>query len=88
MRVIRNVLEQTALPLTIVILWEVGARQGWISTFFFSSPLEIARVVGNWFSKSLVFGNLATTLTEAGVGYLIGTTIGTALGLLFPFLLG
>jgi NitT/TauT family transport system permease protein len=79
-------LEQAALPLAIISLWEIGERQGWISKFFFSSPSEIAAVVGGWFAQGMVFENLFMTLVEAGIGYILGTSIGTVLGLLFAFM--
>ena len=67
-------------------LWQIAATGGWIDTFFFSSPREIAGVIGRWLEEGRVFGNLGLTLAEAAIGYVIGVAIGTALGFAFAFL--
>ena len=67
-------------------LWQIAATAGWIDSFFFSSPREIAGVIGRWLEEGRVFGNLGLTLAEAAIGYVIGVAIGTALGFAFAFL--
>jgi NitT/TauT family transport system permease protein len=67
-------------------LWQAAVSVGWIDTFFFSSPSEIVGVLRQWFEEGRVFGNLGLTLAEAAIGYLIGVTVGTALGFAFAFL--
>jgi NitT/TauT family transport system permease protein len=67
-------------------LWEVSVRAGWVDSFFFSSPGEILLVLSRWSAEGRIFGNLALTLGEAALGYVIGVAVGTALGFAFAFL--
>jgi NitT/TauT family transport system permease protein len=84
-RVVPEAVLRTALQvlLLVVILgaWEIGVRVGWISAFLFGSPFGIAQFA--W--KSLLNGSLLldtwTTLFEAGLGFVIGTALGSLLGL-------
>jgi NitT/TauT family transport system permease protein len=84
-RAVPEVVVRTTLQvlLLVVILgaWEIGVRVGWISAFLFGSPFGIAQFA--W--RSILDGSLLfdtwTTLFEAGLGFVIGTAIGSVLGL-------
>jgi NitT/TauT family transport system permease protein len=85
-RLLTGPLGRVALVVSLLLLWEGAARLGLISAFFFSSPSEIGGVIVTWFRQGRVFNNLAVTLTEASVGFVLGATIGTAFGFAFAFM--
>ncbi len=62
-------------------LWEAGVRAGFVSAFLFGQPAGI----GAFLWKALLDGSLLRdagyTLYEAILGFIIGTTIGSACGL-------
>jgi NitT/TauT family transport system permease protein len=66
--------------------WEAAARAGLISSFFFSSPFEVAEVIKTWFVEGRVFGNVGLTLAEAAIGFVIGAVLGTALAFVLAFM--
>ena len=69
----------------LLLLWELGARLGWIDPYFFSSPLEIARTaLIKWHGGSLP-RDIAYTASSTLLGFVSGTLIGSMLGLLFWF---
>jgi NitT/TauT family transport system permease protein len=78
--VVRTAL-QVLLLVVILGAWEIGVRAGWISAFLFGSPWGIAQFA--W--RSLLDGTLLydtwTTVFEAGLGFVIGTALGSVLGL-------
>jgi NitT/TauT family transport system permease protein len=84
-RVVPEAVLRTTLQVSLLVVilgaWEIGVRVGWISAFLFGSPVGIAQFA--W--KSILNGSLLldtwTTLFEAGLGFVIGTAIGSLLGL-------
>ncbi|WP_414703037.1 ABC transporter permease [Polaromonas sp. UBA4122] len=72
---------QLIVILSVLGIWEGGVRLGWISAFLFGSPVGIARFAG----KSIVDGSLLydtwVTVFEATLGFVIGTVVGSLLGL-------
>jgi NitT/TauT family transport system permease protein len=72
---------QIALLLIVLGLWEGGVRLGWISAFLFGSPVGIAQFA----LKSILDGSLLydtwVTVFEATLGFVIGTVVGSLLGL-------
>jgi len=62
-------------------LWEWGARTGAISTFLFSSPSEVwALALGRIKDGTLIYGAYVTGM-ETLAGFVVGSLLGTALGL-------
>ena len=73
------------LLVALITLWEAGVRLGWIDRYFFSSPSEIWQTaVIRWQSgqlwRDIVYTGLATL-----AGFLLGTVIGSVVGLMFWF---
>lgn len=77
---------RTLVLVAFLAVWEIAVARGWIDRFFFSSPSEIWGVLREWLNADSIFGNLGLTLAEAAVGYLLGVTLGTAMGFTFAFL--
>lgn len=73
------------LLIALITLWEIGSRLGWIDRYFFSSPVEIWRTaVLKWqtgqLARDIVYTGASTLL-----GFLLGTAVGSVVGLLFWF---
>src|SRR4051794_20282142 len=65
--------------------WEIAARN-WIDPFYYSSPSAIWDRLVDWFTGTTAFGSIweqiAVTLEEAVLGFLIGSAAGVVLGVL------
>lgn len=73
------------LLIALIVLWEVGARLGWLDTFFFSSPSEIFRTAlikgrNGELGRDILYTGASTLL-----GFVLGTVIGSLIGLMFWF---
>jgi NitT/TauT family transport system permease protein len=79
-------LGRLAVVAAFLLLWEVSVQFGWVDRFFFSSPSEIYRILEEWWRGGIIFPNLALTLSEAALGYLLGASVGTVLGFVFAFM--
>jgi NitT/TauT family transport system permease protein len=66
--------------------WELAARQGWIDPFFFSMPSLIVDQIVDWFvngtSQGPLLTQVAVTLEETILGFLIGSVAGVICGIL------
>jgi len=72
-----------ATILVLMIIWEIIGQMGMIDTFLFSWPSKIFASIWQFTLDGKVFGHLATSMLEVGVGFamaLIGIPIGLALG--------
>ena len=73
------------LLLALILLWEAGSRIGFIDPFFFSSPSQIFQTaVVKWQSGQL-WRDIRYTAASTLLGFVLGTVIGSAGGLLFWF---
>ena len=73
------------LLLALIIAWEAGSRSGLIDPFFFSSPTQIVQTaIVKWQSGALP-RDIAYTAASTLLGFLLGTGIGSVVGLLFWF---
>ncbi len=66
----------------LLLLWEVGARMGWISTFLFASPGKICDTLSNRIASGELFHDIWVTGKETVLGFLFGSLLGSFLGLL------
>nr|VFJ42334.1 MAG: NitT/TauT family transport system permease protein [Candidatus Kentron sp. FW] len=71
------------LIIAFVAFWELGARLGFVDPFYFSSPARIAHTLYSWTTQGMLFEHLWVTLSEAGVGFLVGLILGIGCGFLF-----
>ena len=69
----------------LLLLWEAGARMGWLDTFFFSSPSEIWRTAVIQARKGTLWRDTAYTSAAMLTGFVLGTVIGSAAGLVLWF---
>jgi NitT/TauT family transport system permease protein len=66
-----------------ISLWEIGARTGWIDAFFWSQPSAIAQTTAIFFTTGDAWTDISFTFRSTILGFLIGTTAGSLLGLSF-----
>lgn len=70
------------LPIAMILVWEIAARSGWLSSRILPAPSQVAAA----FWASLIDGTLVThtwvSAQRAVVGLAIGGSIGFALGVL------
>src|ERR1700755_2459661 len=64
-------------------LWEIGARVGWIDAFFWSQPSALADTMAIFFTTGDAWTDISFTFRSTILGFLIGTTAGSLLGLSF-----
>lgn len=73
------------LVITVLGLWEYASGR-WISKYWVSSPSAIATTLWKWAADGSLWLHLRATLTEMGLGYVIGCAAGVLLGLILGFL--
>ena len=68
------------LFLGFLFLWEISARCGWIDSFIFSSPSEIAETFGRMVRDQSLFTHISVTLMETLLSFalVVISGIGTA----------
>lgn len=79
---------QLGVLLAVLVLWEGGSRVGLMDPFFLPPPSAILVRVVAWAGTADVYNDLAVTLTETVLAFVIGTVLGVAAGLwlaLAPF---
>ncbi len=81
-RSVTNVIS-AGIFIVLVIGWELGARFGWIDTFFWSSPSAIASAMKIYFAKGTAVTDTIFTFEATLMGFVFGTLIGALLGLSF-----
>ena len=69
----------------LLLFWEAGSRLGWIDSFFFSSPSEIWRTAATKWASGSLWRDISYTAASTLIGFVLGTVIGSATGLLFWF---
>jgi NitT/TauT family transport system permease protein len=63
--------------------WEVAARAGWLDAFFWSQPSAIWKALIIFFTEGEAWTDIAYTFRSTILGFIIGTTAGSLLGLSF-----
>lgn len=73
---------QVAIVIAFLAVWQLGATGGWISTFLFSSPQQIVRVLAENAASGALWTDIGVTAQEVLIGFVIGAVGGSVLGLL------
>ena len=80
-----DTIRHAAAPVVVVaalLVWEVAARAGWISSLFFPPPSTIAATTVRLWNDGELRSNLGLTLGRVALGVLLGGVPGVLLGLL------
>lgn len=68
------------LPLTALLLWQIGSAAGWLNRALFPSPVELARAAGRMIASGELASNAAATLLRTLLGFSVGASAGLVLG--------
>ncbi len=82
-------ISQTLLIISVLVLWELGARLGIINEFVFSSPSAILETLWGLVVNGELFMHVWVTLMEIVVAFLLGAIIGFVVSIILylcPFL--
>ncbi|HEY7244789.1 MAG TPA: ABC transporter permease [Xanthobacteraceae bacterium] len=74
---------QVGILIGVLALWEIAARAGWIDAFFWSYPSQIAGTMTTFFTTGDAWTDISFTFRSTILGFLLGTTAGSLLGLSF-----
>lgn len=78
----RKALAPWALPIALLLAWELAARVGWLSSRILPEPLAVAQAFWTLAESGELWAHLKTSLWRAASGFAIGAGTGLALGLL------
>ena len=79
---IGNQLIPWALPIALVIVWQIASQTGWLSTRILPSPEAIVITFWKLSASGELWQHLAISSWRAAVGFSIGGSIGLILGLI------
>jgi NitT/TauT family transport system permease protein len=74
---------QIGILVGFVALWQAAADYGWIDGFFWSRPSAIYATLIKFFAEGNAWVDISFTFRSTILGFLLGTTIGSLLGLSF-----
>jgi NitT/TauT family transport system permease protein len=74
---------QVAILIGAIALWEAAADYGWIDGFFWSKPTDIYATLIKFFTEGDAWTDIGFTFRSTIFGFLIGTSVGSLLGLSF-----
>lgn len=67
----------------LFLLWELTTRFGIIDPRALSRPGEVLSLVWAWIVTGFIWPHAAATLTEVGIGYVLGTVLGLVVAFVF-----
>ena len=67
-------------PVAAIVLWEIGARAGVISSRLIPPPSEIASTIADLAAAGELLGHLLSTTGRVLAGFALGAMVGTVLG--------
>lgn len=74
---------RVGVVVAIFALWELGARLGWVDSFFWSQPSQIWNTAVISFQNGDILANARFTFTSTVAGFVIGVVGGVTIGLSF-----
>lgn len=78
----RILLYQVLLIGGFLALWEIAIRAGWIAVYLYGQPTGIWRELVKGFASGALLGDSWVTTQETVIGFMIGSFLGSAAGLL------
>jgi ABC-type nitrate/sulfonate/bicarbonate transport system permease component len=88
LRLTGNVLLGLALPVALLVLWEVAANRDWINTLFYPAPSVVLQRSWDQIRDGNVLRDAQATSKRLALGFLFGATpaifVGLAAGLIRP----
>lgn len=71
-----------AIPVAVIVLWQLGGSAGWISPEFLPAPWSILSAFAGLAASGELLYHLSVSIGRAGLGYVIGGVLGLLLGVL------
>lgn len=78
----RNALAPWALPVSLLLAWQLAAQWGWLSSRILPEPWAVAKAFWHLAASGELWLHLKTSLWRASVGFAVGAGLGLLLGLL------
>lgn len=78
-----SVVLQMLTLVAAVAFWELAADKKWLDPFFWSRPSEIASTLMVFFTAGEAWTDIGFTFRAAILGFVVGTTMGSLIGLSF-----
>jgi len=72
---------EAVIPLLLMVLWQTAASAGWLPRTVFPAPSDVLAAAGHLLFKGELLRHVAVSGLRAAVGFMLGGTIGFALGL-------
>lgn len=69
-----------AVPLLLVLVWELAARAGWLSAQVLPAPSKVALTAWALIGQGRLLSDLGASLLRAAAGFVIGGSLGFVLG--------
>lgn len=73
------------VPLLVLVLWQIAAQVGWLSPQVLPAPSSVAATALELARSGELFVHLGVSLLRAAAGFVIGASVGLALGVLVGF---
>jgi sulfonate transport system permease protein len=80
-RALPMILRRAAVPILLVVLWQVASWAGWIDGSTLASPIEVWHAFTRSWSSGELWPSIVTSLRRVVIGLAIGVSAGTVLGL-------
>jgi ABC-type nitrate/sulfonate/bicarbonate transport system permease component len=71
----------TALPVALLLLWQVATEQRWISPLFYPAPTRVGERLWEMLGEGRTYDDIGATLRRLAIGFGIGAGVGVSLGL-------
>jgi NitT/TauT family transport system permease protein len=68
-------------PILILMIWELGARAGWVDVRFFPPPSQVAETFASMIRSGEWFHHVGLTLWRVLSGFVAGSAVGVLVGL-------
>ncbi|WP_343659956.1 aliphatic sulfonate ABC transporter permease SsuC [Ralstonia sp.] len=82
LRTVRQRLAPWIVPLVLLVLWQASAQWGWLSNRILPAPLDVAKSAVALARSGELWTHVAVSTWRALLGFVIGGSLGLALGLL------
>jgi ABC-type nitrate/sulfonate/bicarbonate transport system permease component len=67
---------------TVLVVWELAVRVGWLKAAFISSPTRIVAAAQTEIAQGRIWGDIGVSLLEFSLGFLAATIVGVLIGLI------
>ena len=78
---LRHALAPWALPVALLLAWQLAAQWGWLSSRILPEPWAVAKAFWHLAASGELWLHLKTSLWRATVGFTVGAGLGLLLGL-------